>query len=165
MLRATFGQRLASRWRTVQQLQQQQNGVTTWSPLATTFNAKPTTRKFNVTHAEAVGFIITRLLCAMMQSSPSLCSTSQGLFNIPELRSSQGFHVLKENVIRHTDQLIAEAIGPQRARKMVSIFDELSDSLCKVADMAEFIRLAHPDAEYAQAATEACITVSGVVEK
>lgn len=87
------------------------------------------------------------------------------MFNIPELRTANGFHVLKDNVIGHTDRLIAEAISPQRDRKMVAIFDELSDSLCKVADMAEFIRLAHPEQEYGQAATEACITVSGVVEK
>ncbi|XP_020290240.1 mitochondrial intermediate peptidase isoform X2 [Pseudomyrmex gracilis] len=48
---------------------------------------------------------------------------------------------------------------------MVEIFDELSNTLCKVADMAEFIRIAHPDQEYVRAAEDACITVSGVVEK
>jgi intermediate peptidase len=48
---------------------------------------------------------------------------------------------------------------------MVSIFDELSDSLCRVADLAEFIRIAHPRGTVAQAAEDACITISGVVEK
>lgn len=48
---------------------------------------------------------------------------------------------------------------------MVEIFDELSDSLCKVADLAEFIRLAHPKRAFAYAAEDACITISGVVEK
>lgn len=48
---------------------------------------------------------------------------------------------------------------------MVMIFDELSDSLCKVADLAEFIRLAHPQSAFSHAAEDACISVSGVVEK
>lgn len=48
---------------------------------------------------------------------------------------------------------------------MVEIFDELSDTLCKVADMAEFVRVAHPDKNVAHAAENACIAVSGIVEK
>ena len=45
------------------------------------------------------------------------------------------------------------------------VFDELSDELCKVADMAEFVRLAHPDRAMAAAAENACIDVSGLVER
>lgn len=48
---------------------------------------------------------------------------------------------------------------------MVEVFDELSDSLCKVADLAEFIRVAHPSAIYTQAAEIASATVSSIVEK
>lgn len=48
---------------------------------------------------------------------------------------------------------------------MVEIFDEMSDSLCKVADLAEFIRIAHPSATYSKAAELACVAVSGLVEK
>lgn len=64
-----------------------------------------------------------------------------------------------------TDDLIAEAISPDRSRKMVQIFDELSDSLCKVADLSEFIRLGHPSGTFSHAAEDACISISGVVEK
>lgn len=48
---------------------------------------------------------------------------------------------------------------------MVCIFDELSDSLCRVADLAEFIRIAHPRGTFSHAAEDACITISSVVEK
>ena len=35
----------------------------------------------------------------------------------------------------------------------------------RVADMAEFLRVAHPDEEIRRAAEEACVDVSGMVEK
>ena len=52
-----------------------------------------------------------------------------------------------------------------RKRNVARVFDELSDELCRVADMAEFIRLAHPDNRMAQAAEKACISISGLVER
>lgn len=48
---------------------------------------------------------------------------------------------------------------------MVQIFDDLSDTLCRVADLAEFIRIAHPNPDFAEAAEETCLAVSGIVEK
>lgn len=95
----------------------------------------------------------------------SYYSNEHGLFSIPELTSYEGFYVLKKNAMIRTDQLIDEATGADRSRKMVEIFDELSDTLCKVADMAEFVRLAHPDRKYSDAAEDACLSISGIVEK
>ncbi|XP_034102528.1 mitochondrial intermediate peptidase [Drosophila albomicans] len=113
--------------------------LTTWSPLATAFNAPP---------AKRINF----------------ARNDVGLFRMQELRSSDGFYLLRENVENSTQELIAEATSSQRQRKMVDIFDELSDSLCKVADLAEFVRIAHPKNKYMQAAEEACISICGVVE-
>lgn len=48
---------------------------------------------------------------------------------------------------------------------MVNVFDELSNTLCSVADLAEFVRIAHPDRMFTTAAEEACITISYEVEK
>ncbi|TMW41274.1 hypothetical protein DOY81_013646, partial [Sarcophaga bullata] len=114
-------------------------GVSTWTPLATAFNSPPY-KKINFTRNEA------------------------GLFCMPELRSHEGFFLLKDNVANKTDDLIQEAISGQRQRKIVQIFDELSDSLCKVADLSEFIRIAHPQSKFTQAAEDACISISGIVE-
>ncbi|XP_046959295.1 mitochondrial intermediate peptidase [Vanessa cardui] len=115
--------------------------VSTWSPLATAFNTRPTSRPIFDSLRERTG-----------------------LFNKPELTSFEGFYTLKEQAIAATDRLIEEATS-NPTRPMVDIFDELSDTLCKVADLAEFVRIAHPQSHFAGAAEEACISVSGVVEK
>lgn len=88
-----------------------------------------------------------------------------GLFGIPELVDFSGFHLLQEKVQSEIDQLIKEATGPTRKRKIVEIFDELSDCVCRVADMADFIRVAHPKKRVADAAQETCITLTSLVEK
>ncbi|XP_026319836.1 mitochondrial intermediate peptidase [Hyposmocoma kahamanoa] len=116
-------------------------GVSTWSPLATAFNTRPNSRPMFENLRERTG-----------------------LFNKPELTSFEGFHALKEQAVTATDNLIEEATS-NPSRPMVEIFDELSDTLCKVADLAEFVRLAHPQPHFAAAAEDACISVSGVVEK
>lgn len=77
----------------------------------------------------------------------------------------EGFDDLKSQVVDDTDRLVNEATSNTRNRKMVQIFDDLSDSLCRVADLSEFIRLAHPDKSYADAALDTCLTVSSTVEK
>lgn len=87
------------------------------------------------------------------------------MFQIPELKNFEGFEVLENRAISRCNELIDEATSKGRARKMVEVFDELSDTLCKVADMAEFVRISHPDSDFARAAENACIVISGVVEK
>ena len=86
-----------------------------------------------------------------------------GLFGLPELKDSRGFLELKERCVRNAEILVEEVISPNRTRNVAVIFDDLSDELCRVADLAEFIRLAHPDPEFAMAAQDACIAISGLV--
>lgn len=87
------------------------------------------------------------------------------MFGISELKTPEGFHILKDNAISQTNMLITESINPNRTRKMVEVFDDMSDTLCKVADLAEFIRIAHPDKQYVEAAESSCLSVSDMVEK
>ena len=89
----------------------------------------------------------------------------QGLFGYPELRSADGFLALRDDAVAACRRLVDEACSSRRGRKMVLVFDDLSDALCKVADLAEFVRLAHPDESFQATATEACIAVSNLVEQ
>jgi intermediate peptidase len=72
---------------------------------------------------------------------------------------------LKETAIAESDELVKECLSPNRNRKLVEIFDHLSNSLCKIADMAEFVRVAHPSEQFGHAAEDACLSISRLVEK
>ena len=69
---------------------------------------------------------------------------STGLFGISLLTDADGFHEFRSSAIHKSHLLVQEAVSDDRNRKIVQIFDELSNNLCKVADLAEFIRVAHP---------------------
>ncbi|ESO02219.1 hypothetical protein HELRODRAFT_161462 [Helobdella robusta] len=115
--------------------------VTKWSSLGTAFNSKPKKSLFK-----------------------SVGRSSVGLFNIPHLTDYTGFYLLKEQVLSEADDLVQEVCSKSRQRTLVKIFDNLSDSLCRVADMADFIRIAHPNNSFRQAAEDTCIAVSSLVE-
>lgn len=89
----------------------------------------------------------------------------KGLFGHPILAHYNGFYAFRQNAVSQAENLINEAISSKRQRKMVQIFDELSNSLCKVADLAEFIRISHPDRNYTNAAEQACIAINAEVER
>ena len=118
--------------------------LTTWSSLASAFNAKePKIKSFK---AQFLG-------------------ESTGLFQYRELQMPDGFYLLKDNAITKSHNLIIEILSKNRKRKMVQVFDELSDTLCKVADMAEFVRVGHPEEKFAQAAEQASVSISSIVEE
>ena len=71
-----------------------------------------------------------------------------GLFCIPELTSATGFERLRADAEERGADLLEEALSDNRSRKLVAVFDELSDTLCRVADMADCMRVLHPDLRY-----------------
>lgn len=91
--------------------------------------------------------------------------STTGLFNVPELNTAFGFLKLQTQCMSNIQDLLGEALDSTRNRKMVEIFDDMSDSLCRVADLAEFVRLAHPVPQFRQAAEKACISISEIVEE
>ncbi|XP_033096110.1 mitochondrial intermediate peptidase-like [Anneissia japonica] len=114
--------------------------VVTWSPLASAFNLKT---KWKINFGKS----------------------NVGLFEMPELTSPTGFSEAQVKCIKEAEDLVQEAINSPTSPQIVNIFDKLSDTLCRVADLADFIRLAHPDNNFAQAAEDACMSISALVER
>ncbi len=140
-------------WRTVLYYQKRGFGfraVSSLTPLGSAFNSKPQKSSF---------FPRDRW------TKPHEKRT--GLFQYPALTSPAGFRELEEDCAIRSKELVLEACNAPEERKRIvaRVFDELSDELCRVADMAEFVRLAHPDRSMAEAAERACISVSGLVER
>lgn len=145
--------RFVWRWSQIKLSSCRPNGsrsVSSLTPLGSAFNSKPHKSSF---------FPRDRWIRPYGEST--------GLFQFPELTSSEGFKDLKQACASRSQELVTEASLPVQDRKRIvaRVFDELSNELCRVADMAEFLRLAHPDREMAEAAEDACISVSGLVER
>uniref|UniRef100_A0A3Q4APA4 Peptidase M3A/M3B catalytic domain-containing protein n=1 Tax=Mola mola TaxID=94237 RepID=A0A3Q4APA4_MOLML len=114
--------------------------VTTWSPVGAAFNAK-THRRLN------------------------LFEKNGGLFGVPELSCPAGFDVATKNTLKKTERLLEKACSCSPGIETVESFDQLSNGLCKVADLADFVKVAHPDPEFRKAAEKTCIEIGTVVEK
>ncbi|KAK8776139.1 hypothetical protein V5799_030518 [Amblyomma americanum] len=88
-----------------------------------------------------------------------------GLFGHQVLQEPTGFYLLKEQATEDAEKYVKEATDPKRRRKMVQVFDDLSDALCRVADMAEFVRIGHPEGRFSSAAMDASVSINNLVEK
>uniref|UniRef100_A0A8I3S407 Mitochondrial intermediate peptidase n=1 Tax=Canis lupus familiaris TaxID=9615 RepID=A0A8I3S407_CANLF len=89
----------------------------------------------------------------------------EGLFGVPELSAPEGFRIAQENALRKADLLVERVCSMPPGPQTVLIFDELSDSLCRVADLADFVKIAHPEPAFREAAEEACRSIGTMVEK
>ncbi|XP_032909015.1 mitochondrial intermediate peptidase-like [Catharus ustulatus] len=88
-----------------------------------------------------------------------------GLFGVPELSCPEGFQEAQNKALQESEQLVQKACSTPPGPETVMIFDQLSDSLCRVADLADFVKVAHPDFAFREAAEEACRNIGTVVEK
>ncbi|KRZ59820.1 Mitochondrial intermediate peptidase [Trichinella nativa] len=84
-----------------------------------------------------------------------------GLFNVENLNCSDGFSQLANDVHAECNRLCAEAQSTNRKRKMVEIFDDMSNKICS----AECVRLLHPDPKIVNAADEAVYQLGVLIER
>lgn len=63
------------------------------------------------------------------------CSALQGLFDVPELSCPEGFQEAQDKALQESEQLVQKACSTPPGPEIVMIFDQLSDALCRVADL------------------------------
>ena len=101
------------------------------------------------------------------QQDKNTQTQSSGLFDNVKLSTPDGFQRSASEAIRKSSLLVDEinAKVQHPGIEIIDKMDELSDTLCRVADLAECIRQVHPDQQVAQKAQEACIEISNYVEQ
>lgn len=60
---------------------------------------------------------------------------TQGLFGVPELSCPAGFEEATKKALQNTDLLLEKACSCSPGVETIESFDQLSDGLCKVADL------------------------------
>ena len=90
-----------------------------------------------------------------------------GLFDNPLLCKPDGFQTSAREAIKNSTQLVNEINSRATCPgiEIIDKMDELSDTLCRVADLSECIRQVHPDQVVAEKAQEACLEISNYVEQ
>ena len=90
---------------------------------------------------------------------------SYGLFGRHVLSSPEGFNQVTKDTITEANKIANEIVRSVDPTTTVDLFDELSNTLCRTADLAECIRLLHPNKQYVQQAQSCCLQLSSFVEK
>lgn len=100
-----------------------------------------------------------RTITGFMNYLTSESDYETGLFMNDFLKTPAGFQRYTAASIEEAGRLINELLlsreDPQKLKRAITTFDRLSDVLCQVIDLAEFIRAAHPEEHFVAAAQEA----------
>jgi intermediate peptidase len=121
------------------------HSISTLSPLGSLFNQKPKSNRLSL----------------------NLKKSNVGLFGLKDLKTPDGFHYLKDEAESSVNTLLKEVLSNETTpkRKLVQTFDDISNELCKVADLSEFVRTSHPNQLYREAADYTFACISEIVEK
>lgn len=83
---------------------------------------------------------------------------SQGLFKNRYLTSPDGFLVFAQKNLDRATRIVKRVLAASSTndyRAVVRDLDRLSDLLCRVLDLSDFVRMTHPEIRFQQAATDA----------
>ena len=128
----------------------------------------PQSKAINIKHTY---LFQSRWLNGYWAPQPSLKPYSRGittgLFGHPELSEPEGFDTASSKALTQASELVQDITRDADNPSITTIerFDDLSDILCRVADLSECIRQVHPDPKVVQKAQNACIAINGYVEE
>ena len=91
-------------------------------------------------------------------SQASVTAPRTGLFQNHHLKDPSGFHNFAQVALAKCRGIVAKVLRTSTTEEYKALprdLDRLSDSLCRVLDIAEFVRVTHPDAGFQKAANEA----------
>lgn len=91
-------------------------------------------------------------------SQSSVTGPQRGLFQNRYLKDPSGFHDFTQVALAKCRGIVANVLQASTMEECKAIprnLDRLSDSLCRVLDIAEFVRVTHPDDRFQNAANEA----------
>lgn len=93
----------------------------------------------------------------LLASLRGLVARGVGTFDLPELRSADGLQQAAQQSIEEAVRLIRRAEGEEGPREgSIELVDRVSDTLCRVADVAEALRNVHSDPGWRRAAEGCC---------
>ncbi|KAL9597380.1 MAG: hypothetical protein Q9219_005189 [cf. Caloplaca sp. 3 TL-2023] len=91
-------------------------------------------------------------------SQCTISSLPNGLLGNRYLTNPKGFITFSQETTEKCRRLVARVVESSTAedrRLIPKLLDRLSDSLCRVLDVADFVRATHPDSEFQQASSQA----------
>lgn len=91
-------------------------------------------------------------------SRTASATPNRGLFQNRYLTEPAGFLNYAQVIQRKCQKLVGDILSASSTEDYISLLqrlDLLSDSLCRILDIADFVRAAHPDARFQAAATHA----------
>ena len=83
---------------------------------------------------------------------------NQGLFKNRYLTSPEGFLVFAQKNLERATKIVHRVLNASTTREYQAVvrdLDRLSDLLCRVLDLSDFVRMTHPDSRFQDAATGA----------
>ncbi|KAK6009696.1 hypothetical protein OSTOST_25353, partial [Ostertagia ostertagi] len=89
----------------------------------------------------------------------------QGLFGDPHLKSAASLAELNSRVRAECADLVNQIEVGSKERTTVQLFDDLSNTICKAADMVECVRQLHSDPAYNEAAQHCASDYCELVER
>ncbi|KAF2500658.1 mitochondrial intermediate peptidase-like protein mitochondrial precursor [Lophium mytilinum] len=87
---------------------------------------------------------------------------SAGLVNNHYLTRPEGFKHFTENTLSKCERIVEKVVAVntmEEYKQLPRILDRLSDLLCRVIDLADFVRATHPDRYMQAAASQAYVTM------